>query len=199
MAAATPLADLEMYGFKSSTGLARTMTQRDNFQQLAGYNRWANARLYGAALALPDELYRRPTGVFFKSLHGTLNHLLLTDRIWLKRLTGSGDHPNRLDAVLYEDRGELTKARIAEDDRLVRVVDGYDETALAKLHSYQTTSGKPQEQVLSDMLLHLFNHQTHHRGQAHSCLSILTGAEPPPLDLLVFQRGGAAPGLTTLV
>ena len=155
------------------------MTQRDNFQQLAGYNRSANARLYGVALALPDELYWRPTGVFFKSLHGTLNHLLLTERIWLKRLTGIGDHPNRLDAILYEDRIELARARFAEDERLIATVNGYDETGLASLHSYQTTSGKPQQPLVSDMLLHLFNHQTHHRGQAHSCLSILTGANRP--------------------
>src|ERR1700730_11555881 len=67
----------------------------ENFRQLADYNHWANRRLYGAALAMPDEAYRRRTGVFFKSMHGTLNHLLLTDRIWLKRLTGEGEHPDR--------------------------------------------------------------------------------------------------------
>jgi hypothetical protein len=57
----------------------------------------------------------------------------------------------------------------------------------------------PQSQVLAEILLHLFNHQTHHRGQAHACLSILTGGEPPPLDLLAFQRGGAAPDLEKLI
>jgi uncharacterized damage-inducible protein DinB len=168
------------------------------FRQLAAYNRWANARLYAAALALSDQGYRLHIGVFFGGLHGTLNHLLLTDRLWLKRLTGEGDHPNRLDAILYEDRVELTRARIAEDDRLVAVVDKFDTAALANLRSYRTTSGMPQSQVLSDILLHLFNHQTHHRGQAHACLSILTGGEPPSLDLLVFQRGGTAPDLEAL-
>ena len=79
----------------------------ENFRQLADYNHWANRRLYGAALEMPDEAYRRPTGVFFGSLHGTLNHLLLTDRIWLKRLTGEGEHPDRLNAILFEDRKEL--------------------------------------------------------------------------------------------
>jgi uncharacterized damage-inducible protein DinB len=131
-------------------------------------------------------------------LHGTLNHLLLTDRLWLKRLTGEGEHPNQLNVILYEDRAELTRARMAEDDRLIAVVEKYDEAALATLHSYKTTSGMPQSQVLSDILLHLFNHQTHHRGQAHACLSILTGGEPPSLDLLVFQRGGTAPNLEAL-
>src|SRR5271155_5333263 len=99
-----------------------------HFQQFAAYNRWANARLYAAGLAMPDN--RRPTGVFFGSLHGTLNHLLLTDRLWLKRLTGEGDYPNRLDTILYEQRAELTRARIAEDNRLITVVDKYDDAAL---------------------------------------------------------------------
>jgi uncharacterized damage-inducible protein DinB len=167
----------------------------ENFRQLAAYNHWANRRLYGAAMALPEPEYRRPVGVFFGSLHGTLNHLLLTDRLWLKRLTGKGEHPDRLDAILYEDRHALLRARVAEDARLTNVVGGYRETELAEAVSYQTTSGKPQSQPLRDILLHLFNHQTHHRGQAHACVSILTGAEPPSLDLLAFQRGAPAPEL----
>jgi uncharacterized damage-inducible protein DinB len=171
----------------------------NHFRQLAAYNRWANARLYAAALDLSNQAYRLHTGIFFDSLHGTLNHLLLTDRLWLKRLTGEGDHPSQLNAILYEDRAELTRARIAEDERLIRVVQGYDDAALAGLHSYQTASGMPQSQVLGDILLHLFNHQAHHRGQAHACLSILTGGEPPSLDLLVFQRGGTAPVLEKLI
>ena len=168
------------------------------FKQLSAYNKWANARLYAAALDLSDQSYRLHIGVFFGGLHGTLNHLLLTDRIWLKRLTSEGDHPNELDAILYEDRLELTVARIAEDERLIRVIESYDEPALKALHSYKTTSGMPQSQILGEILLHLFNHQTHHRGQAHACLSILTGSEPPSFDLLAFQRGGTAPDLEKL-
>jgi uncharacterized damage-inducible protein DinB len=162
----------------------------ERFRQFAVYNKWANARLYAAALDLSEASYRLHIGVFFGGLHGTLNHLLLTDRLWLKRLTGEGDHPNGLDAILYEDRLELTVARIAEDERLIRVIESYDEPALRALRSYKTTSGMPQSQILGEILLHLFNHQAHHRGQAHACLSILTGDEPPPLDLLAFQRGG---------
>src|SRR2546421_11607262 len=120
----------------------------NQYRQLAAYNRWANARLYAAALDLSDRAYRLHIGVFFGGLHGTLNHLLLTDRLWLKRLTGEGDHPNQLNAILYDDRAELTQARIAEDNRLVAVIDTYDEAALANLHSYRTTSGMPQSQIL---------------------------------------------------
>ncbi len=167
----------------------------ENFRQLADYNHWANLRIYAAALAMPEEQYRRRTGVFFGSLHGTLNHLLLTDRIWLKRLTGTGEHPDRLDAILYDDRKELLRARVSEDARLKQVIGSYDEEDLTRAVSYRTTSGKPYSQALQDILLHLFNHQTHHRGQAHACCSIVTGQEPPTLDLLAFQRGVIAPTL----
>ena len=166
------------------------------FKQFAAYNRWANAHLYAAALALPDEDYRRPIGVFFQSLRGTLNHLLATDRLWLHRLTGEGDVPTRLDAIIHDDRYELARARAREDQRLILVVDGYSDGDLDSAHAYLTTSGQPQEQPITDILQHLFNHQAHHRGQAHACCSILTGTEPPSLDLLAFQRGTPAPSIS---
>jgi uncharacterized damage-inducible protein DinB len=165
------------------------------FRQLADYNRWANLRIYGAALAIPEQQYRRSTGVFFGSLHGTLNHLLLTDRVWLKRLTGTGEHPTRLDAIIHDDRRDLLRSRIAEDARLIDLVRTYSEADLGKVRAYRNMAGKPHSQPLQDILLHLFNHQTHHRGHAHACCTILTGTEPPSLDLLAFQRGVPAPDL----
>jgi uncharacterized damage-inducible protein DinB len=168
------------------------------FEQRAAYNRWANARLYEAAFALSEADYRRDAGAFFKSMHGTLNHLLLTDRLWLKRLTGEGEHPNALDAILYEDRRALAAARADEDDRIVAYVASLDEAALDGPLAYATTSGKPYEQKRSEILAHLFNHQTHHRGQAHTILSIVTGRAPPQLDLLLMQRGTAAPDLRAI-
>ncbi len=168
------------------------------FQQLAAYNRWANARIYAAALALDEREYRRDVGAFFKSLHGTLNHLLLTDRMWLKRLTGEGDHPAGLDAIIHENRRSLTRDRADEDDRIIRYVDSLDETSLRGNHKYANSAGKTFEQQRSEILSHLFNHQTHHRGQAHTVLSICTGREPPSLDLLLMQRGASAPDLRSL-
>lgn len=169
-----------------------------HFEQCAAYNRWANARVYEAALALNDSDYRRNVGAFFKSMHGTLNHLLLTDRVWLKRLTGEGDHPKRLDAIIHEDRRALALARADEDERILRYVASLDDAALNGIHKYATTSGQPFEQRRRDILAHLFNHQTHHRGQAHTILSICTGREPPSIDLLLLQRGVAAPDLRAL-
>jgi uncharacterized damage-inducible protein DinB len=167
------------------------------FEQRAAYNRWANARLYQAALSLSEADYRRDVGAFFKSMHGTLNHLLLTDRLWLKRLTGEGEHPNQLNAIIHEDRRALAAARADEDDRIIAYVASLDEIALDGLQKYETTSGKPFEQKRRDILAHLFNHQTHHRGQAHTILS-LCGHEPPSLDLLSMQRDTAAPDLRAM-
>ena len=169
-----------------------------HFAQFASYNSWANARLYEAALALNEVDYRRDVGAFFKSLHGTLNHLLLTDRIWMKRLTGEGQHPDRLNAIIHDERLQLALARVDEDERIVRYVASLDENAISSAFEYSTTSGKPFKQVRAEVLSHLFNHQTHHRGQAHTIISICTGREPPPLDLLGMQRGLQAPDLRSL-
>jgi uncharacterized damage-inducible protein DinB len=171
---------------------------KSHFEQFAAYNRWANALVYDAALALDDFDYRRNVGAFFKSMHGTLNHLLLTDRIWMKRLTGEGEHPDRLDAIIHEDRHQLALARADEDDRIVSFIASLDAAAFCETLEYATTSGRPFEQPRAAILAHLFNHQTHHRGQAHAILSICTGREPPQLDLLAMQRGQTAPDLRSI-
>jgi uncharacterized damage-inducible protein DinB len=155
---------------------------------MAAYNAWANRRLYAAVVALPDAAYHQPTGVYFNSLHGTLNHLLATDRIWLRRLTGLGEAPNRLDAILFEKVDDLRVAREIEDGRICKYVGSLSAADLDANFEYFTTSGRPQRQPRWETLVHLFNHQTHHRGQAHACLTRLGIAEPPPLDLLAMQR-----------
>ena len=80
-----------------------------HFAMLARYNAWANGRVYDAAAALTDAQYRADRGAFFKSVHGTLNHLLVADRIWMRRFTGEGEAPSRLDAILFETSGETAR------------------------------------------------------------------------------------------
>jgi uncharacterized damage-inducible protein DinB len=161
---------------------------KQHFTTMARYNRWANLRLYNMAAALPDELLRRSVGIYFKSLLGTLNHLLTADRIWMSRLEGKGDHPDRLDALLYEELPPLRAARESEDQRIVHFVEGLDEADFEKPWSYRTLNGTPEQQPLRDILAHLFNHQTHHRGQAHAALTLLGISEPKGLDLLLMLR-----------
>lgn len=159
-----------------------------HFAMMAAYNRWANVRLYDMAAALPDELYRKPIGVYFKSLHGTLNHLLTGDRIWMRRLEGKGDHPDKLNATVHDDLVSLREARLAEDQRIVDFVDSLDDADFEKSWDYKMLNGTPRRQYVREILAHLFNHQTHHRGQAYAALTALGVSEPEPLDLLLMLR-----------
>ena len=159
-----------------------------HFDSLARYNAWANARLYDAASELSDSEYRADRGAFFRSMHGTLNHLLVTDRIWMGRITGQGDAPDRLDAILFDELPALRAAREAEDRRIVGHVAGLSEADLAGVIRYRrVTTPDVFEQELAPALAHLFNHQTQHRGQAHAILTGL-GKPGPVLDLLAYQR-----------
>jgi uncharacterized damage-inducible protein DinB len=161
---------------------------KSHFAMLAGYNAWANGRVYDAAAQLSDPDYRADRGAFFKSMHGTLNHLLVADRLWMRRFTGEGDAPSRLDAILFDEFLELRAAREAEDARITAYVDGLAQERIAANFRYSTiTNPREIEQPLGPALTHFFNHQTHHRGQAHAILTGL-GREAPVLDLLAFQR-----------
>jgi uncharacterized damage-inducible protein DinB len=161
---------------------------KQTLAMMAGYNAWANARIYDAAARLPDAEYRADRGAFFKSVHGTLNHLLVADRIWLRRLSGTGEAPDRLDAILFERLKDLEAARHAEDARIVAFVDGLTEGDFARVVHYRTITGTMEfRQPLGPVLVHVFNHQTHHRGQVHALLTGLTG-DAPSLDLILFQR-----------
>jgi uncharacterized damage-inducible protein DinB len=160
---------------------------KTHFVMMASYNAWANARLFRMAGALADELYRKEVGAYFKSLHGTLNHLLVADRIWMRRLTGLGDHPDKLNAIIFDDLSSLHAARVAEDSRIIGFVQGLAEPAFEEVLDYRMLNGAPQRQRRREILAHLFNHQTHHRGQAHAILTVLGVTEPDPLDLLIIS------------
>ena len=155
---------------------------------MAKYNAWANARLFRMAGALQEDLYRKEVGAYFKSLHGTLNHLLAADRMWMRRLTGVGDHPDKLNAILFDDLPALHAARVEEDNRISGFVQELAEPAFEEVWDYRTLNGTPQRQRRREILAHLFNHETHHRGQAHAILTVLGVTEPDPLDLLIMLR-----------
>lgn len=160
------------------------------YAMFAGYNAWANERIYNASAKLSAEDYRADRGAFFKSVHGTLNHLLAADRIWMKRFTGQGDAPTQLDAILHEEFASLRAARDREDARISAYIGQLTEEELAASFSYLTiTNPKTITQPLAPALDHFFNHQTHHRGQVHAMLTGLKGRDSAPsLDLITYQR-----------
>ncbi|RYC17754.1 DinB family protein [Ciceribacter ferrooxidans] len=157
-------------------------------QMFAAYNRWANERVYAAAAELTEDELFRDTGAFFGSLFGTLSHILVGDRVWMRRFTGEGPVPRALDERPYETFAELAAARKAEDERIIRWVDGLDEASLDARISYTTiVKPEPISHKLGAAVAHFFNHQTHHRGQAHMALTAL-GKPSLILDLVYFQR-----------
>ncbi|AZO48127.1 MAG: damage-inducible protein DinB [Mesorhizobium sp.] len=161
---------------------------KQHFMMFAAYNQWANGRIYDAAADLDDAEFERDVGAFFGSMMGTLNHLLVADRVWMKRFSGEGDAPASIDRIVHRALSVLRLAREAEDKRIISWIDGMSEKALAGRFSYMTLSDmRTISQRLAPALSHFFNHQTHHRGHAHMILTVL-GRPSVPLDLVLFQR-----------
>ena len=144
-----------------------------NYAQLmAEYNRWMNEKLYAACAKLSDDERKRDRGAFFKSIHGTLNHLLLGDRWWLPRFTGKTYHTGSIGEDLYADFIELRAAREAMDRDILdwaRTVtsEWLDEPMTWSSKLYGFTQTHPRWVQVTQM----FNHQTHHRGQVSTLLS----------------------------
>ncbi len=165
---------------------------------MARYNRWMNGKLYALAATLDDETRKRDSGAFFKSIHGTFNHLLLADRVWLGRfqgvevadgLIGPGGI-RALDQELYADFDELRRQRMLTDDDLSEWVSGLHPEELAGPFAF-TRRNQRQEVPLWWAAAHVFNHQTHHRGQVTTLLS-QQGRDPGVTDLYMMLREEAA-------
>jgi uncharacterized damage-inducible protein DinB len=150
--------------------------------QYARYNRLANELLYAACAQLSDADYRRDLGAFFGSVHGTLNHLLLGDTIWMTRFEGSTHPSTGLGAILFEQFDALQAARQAMDRRVERFFADLPADFDCGSVRYVNNSGFETEDPWSVILPHFFNHQTHHRAQVHTLLSQL-GHDPPVLDM----------------
>jgi uncharacterized damage-inducible protein DinB len=153
-----------------------------NFRMLATYSGLANRRLYEACARLPDPERKKRRPAFFGSIHGTLNHLMVGDRSWLARFAGEETPSTNLDAILYEDFGELREAREEEDSRIEAFAAGLDELFLEGTIRYVNNEGRTLEDPVELLVAHFFNHQTHHRGQVHDMLT-QTEVPPPVLDL----------------
>lgn len=154
----------------------------DHFKLLARYNQGANQRLFDACATLSVPERNADRKGFFRSIHGTLNHLIVGDRVWLARFEGGTSPSTGLDAILYEKFDDLRTARAEEDSRINRLVERLDDDFLAGTIVYVNNEGRTLEDPMHLLLNHFFNHQTHHRGQVHDMLS-QAGVETPVLDM----------------
>jgi uncharacterized damage-inducible protein DinB len=155
----------------------------ENYRWLARYNAWFNERLYDACERLTDEERRRDRGAFFGSVHGTLNHLLWADRTWLRRFADQGVTFTSLSeevpalpagashgTLLHEDWGALREARRRLDSAIEAWVRDMTPEFPSMTMRYANTKGVQREHPAWQAMTHLFNHQTHHRGQVTTLL-----------------------------
>jgi uncharacterized damage-inducible protein DinB len=151
---------------------------------MARYNEWMNGCVYDASAMLSDAQRKEDMGAFFKSIHGTLNHLLLADSIWMGRFTGRPITVTSLAQELRSDFDELRAARAAMDRDIVEWAGRLTHDVLADEFSYTSiVNPQPRSYPMGIVVAHFFNHQTHHRGQ---------------LTTLLMQRG-IDPGVTDLI
>lgn len=156
---------------------------------MARNNAWSNARLLAACTRLSDEAFAATRTSFFPSLRETLNHIHVVDRYYLDDLRGVGRR--RLeDEVPYPRAADLAEAQRALDRELIAFCDGLNEADLERTVTIDRPDGRRYDERIMDVLAHLFQHQIHHRGQAHAMLS---GTQVPPPQLDEFFLAEDAP------
>jgi uncharacterized damage-inducible protein DinB len=159
-------------------------------QTLANYNRWMNERLYAACAPLGEDERKRDRGAFFRSIHGTLNHLLVADSIWMGRFTGEPYPATSLDQELYGDFESLRRARVAMDATIEDWAASLREGDLAGTLAYTSIlNPEPRRYPMWLAVTHFFNHQTHHRGQLTALLS-QCGLDYGVTDLIQLPGAG---------
>ena len=164
-----------------------------HFGQLARYNVWATERLLRAVDALPEADYRRDLGLFFRSIHGTLNHLLVGEHLlWFVRFAEGGSPRVALDAEVESDRARLAASLREGAARWEPLIAGWPAQRWDGVLSYTTMRGTPASLPFAATLAHVFNHGTHHRGQITAALTAL-GQPCPELDLVYFLQNPHTP------
>ena len=159
------------------------MIDAEYCQTMAAYNGWMNRKLYDAAAQMSDTDRKADRGAFFKSLHSTLNHLLWADRLWLGRFNGRKYETGAIGVDLYEDFAELRAARRAHDDDISAWAAQVTPEQLAgTLTWYSGVMKRELSRPWWLCVMQMFNHQTHHRGQATTLL-MQAGIDPGVTDL----------------
>ena len=173
------------------------MTTRAHVVLMAEYNEWMNAKLYDAAQRVPTDDLARDRGAFFGSIIGTLNHLVVTDTMWLKRFAAHPSNPKALEPVralpqptalneiVFTTLAPLAQRRKVIDAAIKAWAAALTQADLDHVLDYANTKGIRSQKRFSSLVVHLFNHQTHHRGQATTLL-FQAGQDVGVTDLLAL-------------
>jgi uncharacterized damage-inducible protein DinB len=170
---------------------------------MASYNKWMNANVYAAARTLPDGDLLADRGAFFGSILRALNHLIIADTIWLKRFAGhpAGYAPLRpmlmipapdmvADLDKFKDLQSIAVRRFWLDTLIDDWAQSISDPDLDFVMNYTNSRGEVADKDFFGLIMHFFNHQTHHRGQITTLLS-QSGADVGVTDLLVLVPGGS--------
>lgn len=161
-----------------------TFTLLTHFQLMAGYNRRLNQQIYSTAATLSDEERKKDRAAFFQSIHQTLNHLMVGDIVWLRRFRNHRDYykaldileefpiPKALNEVLFDSFSTLQSKREQLDEAIIQWLSTDTNSNDFDDHlKYKNMLGTPSHRNFGEVLMHFFNHQTHHRGQVSTLLS----------------------------
>lgn len=155
----------------------------NQFKLLASYNQLMNQRLYEAASQLSEAELKEDKGAFFKSIFGTLNHILVADILWLNRFSNATENdklsaslssmelPKSLDALLFNTLNELKNKRVEFDHVITEWISSLSVENLKLVVTYKNMLGKEHNKSLGSLINHLLLHQIHHRGQVTTLLS----------------------------
>lgn len=140
----------------------------------AQYNQTMNRQFFTACEPISDIDRKRDLGAFFKSIHGTLNHILLADKVWMGRIQNQPFAVKSLDQILHDDFDELRAERERTDQRILDFVESLNEVDLDQTIRYSSIAKQIKNALALDQILtHLFLHQTHHRGQVSTLIGQL--------------------------
>jgi len=158
----------------------------DDLTLLLNFHYWARDRTLDAVAVLSPDQYTRSLGSSFSSIRDTLVHLYSTERIWYQRWVG-GAPASMLDPAGYPDLARLRDGWTAHEARMREFLAGLGEAGVQRRFEYKTLSGQPLSSAFWEMLQHLVNHGTYHRGQVTTMLRQLGAAPPRSLDLIAFH------------
>ena len=161
------------------------MDLRQHCELMHRYQGWALAQLYAGLAPLSDADYRRDAGLYFRSIHATLNHLLLVDHVWYGRMVREPFAVRGLGDELEPDRARLQQRLAARPAAWLAHLASLDDAALAGPVEFHKLDGTPARLPRASAMLHVVNHATHHRGQVSAAMTAL-GLPAPELDYVMY-------------
>lgn len=159
---------------------------KEYFVEQADYQRWASEELFKSLDTLTEDQRRQDSGLFFRDIHKTVDHILIVTRNWRARLSGDFDNVTGYDVLLFDDWSQLKQALSSEFVSMEKWLSDQPEDWFAGSIVYPGSGGKTREAGIADGLIHIMTHAIHHRGQL-SAVCTQMGAPSPEMDFVYYR------------